>query len=259
LNHLTENCHTAQKSNEMKNLMFAFLCILTIGAFSSCDKSDNDNLSDEALAEEIAASSAKQNIELDELPATTKAFIDDEHFDTYVESAAYVNGLGYEVTLGTEDVEYFSVDGDVLRHRDRPHQCYRPGPCGGGQVIGLDQIPPVITEYITENYPDAVIRRAKTRGSFYLVAITGPTILVFTEDGAFVNDFPLFRFCFGHRIDLVDLPEVIVNYINENYPNVEIKVAFRARGKIIVGVLKPDGTRAIIVFTQDGVFIFDRP
>lgn len=239
--------------------MFVFLCILSIGAFTSCDKSDNDNLSDEALAEEISSSAIKQNVDVDELPATSRAFVEDEHFETYIESAAYVDGLGYEVTLGTEDVEYFNLDGDVLRHPNRPHQCYRPGPCGGGQRIEIDDLPDGVTEYIANNYPDQEIRRAKTKGDFYLVAITGPTVLVFNGDGEFVNDFPLFRFCFGHRIALDELPEIIVNYINNNYPNVEIKVAFRARGKIFVGVLTPSGERKIIVFTQDGVFIFDRP
>lgn len=243
----------------MKKLIFVFLSVLTISAFTSCDKSANENLSTETIVEEISNSTDKQNIEPDELPQTTKAFIEEEHFETYVESVAYVDGLGYEITMGTEDVEYFDKDGEVLRHRDRLRQCFRPGPCGGGQLLEIDDLPEGVVEYINENYPDQEIRRAKLKGDRYLVAITGPTVVVFSGEGEFLNEFPLFRFCFGHRIDLVDLPEVITAYINENYPGVEIKIAFRARGKIIVGVLTPDGERKIIVFTQDGVFIFDRP
>lgn len=246
----------------MKNLIFALSAILTLGFLTSCNKENDDIDSTEILIEEIAISSEKQDVRPDQLPSNLSTFVADEHFETYIETAAYVENKGYEITLATEDVEYFNTDGAVLRTRHRPHGCHRPGPCGGGQRIELDELPEDITSYIEENYPDQEIRRAKIKGDFYLVAITGattsgPVILIFESNGTFVNEAPLFRFCRADRINIDNLPEAIVSYIEENCPDGEIKIAFRVRGKIVVGVLTPEG-RKIMVFSLDGTFLFER-
>jgi putative PepSY-like beta-lactamase-inhibitor len=241
----------------MKNLVFLFATILTLSILSSCNKDDNNIDSTEVLIEEITASSAKQDIAPEDLPATTKSFIEEEHFETYVETVSFVEGKGYEVTLGTEDIEYFNRDGDVLRTDRNPHRCHRPGPCGGGERIRLNQLPDAITTYIADNYPDQEMKRAKIKGNFYLVGITGPTILVFELDGTFVAEAPLFRFCNAQRIDIANLPDSITSYVSDNCPDGVIKAAFKVRGKIVVGIQTPDG-RKIYVFNLDGEFLFER-
>lgn len=241
----------------MKKVIFVLVSALTLGFLTSCNNEDNNIVSNDQLIETIENSSSKENIEPSELPSTAADFVDEEHFETYIETVSYVEGKGYEVTLGTEDMEYFDTEGNVLRSNRFPLRAHRPGPCGGGQRIRIDSLPDAITTYITENYPDEEIRRAKIKGNFYLVAITGPTILIFNMDEEFVNEAPLFRFCFGERIPLDELNDNIVTYINENCPDGEIKIAYLARGKIIVGVLTPEG-RKIFVFTPNGVFLFER-
>ena len=77
-------------------------------------------------------------------------------------------------------------------------------------------------------------------------------------DNEFVMEAPLFRFCLGHRIDIDNLPDVITTYVTDNCPDGEIKVAWRVRGKIFVGILTPDG-RKIYVFNLDGEFLFELP
>ena len=62
---------------------------------------------------------------------------------------------------------------------------------------------------------------------------------------------------FVDRINIDNLPDVILDYISENYPNAEVKIAWRVRGKIVVGIITPDG-RKIVVFDLDGNFLFDR-
>lgn len=244
----------------MKNLIFVFTTIVSLGFLSSCNKNDSNDLeSNDILVEEIATSSAKQNIEPSDLPSNVSTFVADEHFETYIETAALVENKGYEVTLATEDVEYFTTDGEVLRANGRPHGCFRPGPCGGGERIEIDELPEVVSNYISENYPDQEIRKAKIKGNYYLVAIAGPLVLVFElEDGAFVTDAPLIRFCRGNRILLDNLPESITSYIAENCPDGEIQVAFRVRGRIVVGITTPEG-RKIMVFSLNGNFLFERP
>jgi len=242
----------------MKNLVFVLATVLSMSLWSSCNNDTNELSSSEVLIEEIAASRVKQSIAPEELPITTQDFIEDEHFETYVETASYVEGQGYEITLATEDVEYFSTDGNVLRTDAHPRRCHRPGPCGGGERIQVEALPAEITAYITENYPDQEIRKAKIKGDYFLVGITGPTVLVFEEDGTFVESAPLFRFCRADRINIDNLPEIITTYISENYPDAEIKAAFRVRGKIVIGILTPEGRKAL-VFTLNGVFLFERP
>ena len=242
----------------MKNVVFVLTAILTIGFLSSCNKDDNEVSSTEVLIEEISNSSSKVDISPQDIPASAKSFIDEEHFETYIETAAYVEDKGYEITLGTEDVEYFNRDGEVLRSDRHPNRCHRPGPCGGGERIRIADLPAGIVAYILNNYPDEEIKRAKIKGDFYLVGITGPTVLVFKNDGTFVHEAPLFRFCFGDRIDIDNLPATITDYIADNCPDGEIKVAFRVRGKIVVGILTPDG-RKVYVFNLAGEFLFERP
>ncbi len=242
----------------MKNLVFVLTAIFTIGFLSSCNKGDNDIASTEILIEEITTSSDKVNIAPQDLPSTTKLFIDEEHFETYIETVSYIDGKGYEVTLGTEDVEYFNDNGEVLRTRSHPNRCHRPGPCGGGERIRIADLPAGIVAYILNNYPDEEIKRAKIKGDYYLVGITGPTILVFQLDNTFVSEAPLFRFCNAQRLNIDNLPDSIIDYINDNCPDGEIKAAFKIRGKIVVGILTPNG-RKVFVFNLDGEFLFERP
>lgn len=224
---------------------------------TSCNK-DNDVATTETLIEEIATSSEKQNVSNADLPTVAQDFIADEHFETYVESAAFVEGKGYEITLGTEDIEYFNAEGSVLRTDLHPNRCHRPGPCGGGERIRIQDLPAGIVAYILDNYPDEEIRRAKIKGDYYLVGITGPTVLVFESDNTFVTEAPLFRFCRGDRLNIDNLTDVFTDYITENYPDGEIKVAYRIRGKIVIGILTPEG-RKILVFNLDGTFLMELP
>ncbi len=241
----------------MKKLIFVFVSVLTISLLTSCNK--EETVTEDSLIEEIASSSSKVNVEPDALPAQTQQIIEEEYFETYVETVSRVDNKGYEITMGNEDVMYCDIRGDELRGRDRLHGPHRPGPCGRGEPVSVEDLPDAIVDYITENYPGEDILRAKLKGDKYLVKITGHMILVFEGDGTFLLEAPIFRFCnhFVDRINIDNLHDVIVDYITENYPNAEIKIAWRVRGKIVVGIITPDG-RKIVVFDLDGNFLFDR-
>ncbi len=241
----------------MKNIVFVFVTVLTISLLTSCNK--EEIVTEESLIEEIATSSNKVNIEPEDLPALAQQLIEDEYFETYVETVSRVDNKGYEITMGNEDVMYCDTRGDELRGRDRAHGPHRPGPCGRGEPVNPEDLPDAIVDYITDNYPGADILRAKLKGNKYLVKVTGHMILVFEEDGTFLLEAPIFRFCnhYVDRINIDNLPDVILDYISENYPNSEVKIAWRVRGKIVVGIITPDG-RKIVVFDLDGNFLFDR-
>ena len=89
--------------------------------------------------------------------------------------------------------------------------------------------------------------------------ITGRRLLIFNDDLAFVAETRAFHFCelVGHPIAIANLPDSVTTYIGTNYPDGEIVKAFSVRGRIVVGVLTPDG-RKILVFDADGNFLFVR-
>jgi Putative beta-lactamase-inhibitor-like, PepSY-like len=241
----------------MKKLIFVFVSVLTISLLTSCNK--EETVTEDSLIEEITTSSSKVNVEPEELPAQARQTIEDDYFETYVETVSRVDNKGFEITMGNEDVMYCNMRGEELRGSDQRFGPHRPGPCGRGEPVNIDELPDAIVDYITENYPGQDILRAKLKGGKYLVKIAGHMILVFEENGTFLLEAPIYRFChhFVDRINIDNLLDVITDYISENYPNAEIKIAWRIRGKIVVGIITPDG-RKIVVFDLDGNFLFDR-
>ncbi len=239
----------------MKNFMF-FVPVLMILLFTQCQNDDNV-LPDEMLIAEIENAQNKVNIQPDALPGVAQEQIGEEHFDSYIETAAHIPGKGYEVVLGNEDQLYFRENGVQLR--GGPNGPHRPGPCGRGILVPVEDLPDAITTYVSENYPDAEILRAKKFPRGYVVLITGRRLVIFDNDLAFVAETRAFHFCdlVGHPIDIANLPDAVTAYITTNYPDGEIVKAFIVHGRIVIGVLTPDG-RKVLVFDADGNFLFER-
>lgn len=241
----------------MKRIFFfaiAGFLALAIGC-----KKDNTS-TDDSLVQEIAFSTDKIVVPTSDLPTSMMQYIDENHFESYIESAYVVTDRGYEVVLGDESLVYCDRDGRVLHpQRDR----FRRGPCGHGEAIGVDALPANIIEYVETNYPGAEILRAKHMDSGrYIIKISDPHyILIFSEDGAFIEATVLFYHChpLGVPMDIANLPESITNFIENNYPGSEILVAFhKNNGMFVVGVYTADG-RKIMVFDADGNLLFVRP
>lgn len=224
---------------------------------TSCNK-DDASIELTTIAE-IQNSSDKVNIDPADLPANAQSYIYEFYFETYVETAAFVAGKGYEVMLANEDYLYFRQDGTEirdLRHHDRP---LHPGPCGKGRPVDINDLPQDILDYISVNYPGVDVLRAKRLPDYYLVLVSGRLILVFSPSGEFIREAHLFYHCRHHdQIFLIDeLPAVIVEYINTHCPECEIVRAALIRGHIVVGVIA-NGSRKIFVFTREGEFLFMR-
>ena len=242
------------KVYQWTSLICLMACLLS---FSSCEK---DGAKTELL--EISAienSSEKINIDPAELPATSRDFIEDQYFETYIESSARVVGKGYEVILGSEEMLYFRENGIRIRvdHlRDRPQ---RHHPCGLGAIIDIGNLLPEITDYVLDNYPGSEILKAKRLRDFYIVLISDRVLLVFDYNGGFLHDARIFWHCTQHDEPfMIDhLPESVIQYINDNCSGCEIVRAAIIRGHLVVGVLTNEG-RKIYVFTREGEFLFVR-
>ncbi|RMF28070.1 MAG: hypothetical protein D6765_06550 [Bacteroidetes bacterium] len=247
----------------MKNWKFLLVALFGMGLlFSACNKAE-DVLDDDDLAFAIATAENKEVVEPEALPLDARNHIEENYFETYIEFVHRVPDMGFEVILGDEEVLYFHRNGRLL-NLVRRHLLGR-GPCGRGEIIRPEDLPDVITSYIEDNYVDAEIKRAKQKPSGnYIVLITtadGRLLLIFDADGNFVEEATHFHHCrpLGHRIDPAELPDVITTFIEENYVDAEIKIAFKKiNGWYIVGITTADG-RKILVFDADGNLLFERP
>lgn len=244
----------------MKKLFFALICVISLSLFTACNK--EEVTSDPVLMEEILVATNKVSVAPTDLPASLTVEVEESYFETYIESAALVEGKGYEIQLGNEDIIYTNLDGVELQtseyRRGRPH---RPGLCGRGHRISIDSLPQVILDFVTAQYPNAVIKAAKNKGDHYLVLLNGHRILAFKLDGELIEATHAFRHCarwWLRTLDVSELSADITDYVDANYTNAEIKKAGKMKNGNIVVAIVYDGGRKIIIFDENGNFLFER-
>lgn len=229
--------------------------------FTSCEK-DQELLSNDALIQEIALSEVRQSIEPDQLPGSIITYVDENHFDTFIEEAFTVSGRGYELLMGSEERMFFDRNGDVLEFRghhdgllgtDGPHgPCHRPG-LGFGRPVFIDELPESIINYVSESFPDNEIRKAKARHGNFFVLVNVPIVLKFDGEGNFIEELSPLHRCHRpcHPVRFGNLPEVIQDHVAENYTDAEFRRACVRRGRVIVLLLDQDG-RIILIFDHEG-------
>lgn len=255
-----------------KVLMWAILPLLGIGIFA-CDKSEDSALSDEARIEEIALSAEREEIAIAQLPEEARTFVEENLFETFVEAAYRVRGLGYELRMGNGLVVYCNEEGRVLQYMravlangpfggENPH-----GPCFDrvrrfGRPIRPLALPEAIRTYIATNYPDANIRRAKLNLNSYYVLISNPrpVVLEFSIGGNYLGEVDVLANC---RLACVpepvgNLPEAIAGYVQTNFGEVEGLRACR-RPNLVLVVFLHDDERVILGFDANGNLLFQRP
>ncbi|MFK8007367.1 MAG: PepSY-like domain-containing protein [Saprospiraceae bacterium] len=251
----------------MKNLLFFLAAVISLSLLTiSCNKESSVS-EDMELIQQIVESENRAAIEISELPAVTRTMIDEEYFETYIESVIAARGLGFEVELGNGETIYFSERGEGLVSRRGFRHGH--GPCGMGHRgtrVELTDLPTSITDYITANYPDAETKRAKTNdnsGNYFVLIKTddGRVVLKFDADGNFIEEVSCIHHGCGGitQIDIADLPTTITDYITANYPTADIQKAGTKTNSGNYGVvLNIDGDRVIVVFDADGNFLFER-
>lgn len=240
-----------------KSILFTLFVVIL--ALNACQK-DAQQLTDDQLVQQITTATDRLEITPADLPGEMTAYLEENHFETYIENAYRAPENGYEVVLGNENRVYCDLRGRVLRYR---RGLVTASPCGQGDVVRPVQLPAAIMDYIAENYPGAQAQRAKQLESgTYFVKIDNPGyILIFDGEGEFIEATVLFYHCrpLGLPMDIASLPENITNYISANFSGAEIKAAFhKNNGITIVGLFTAEG-RKIVGFDADGNLLFVRP
>ncbi len=252
----------------MKKRLLMAISAFSLGlALVSCNKND-ELITDDELIRDIALAENRVPVQPAELPVEITNYIELNQFDTYIEEAALAPEAGYELTMGTGENLYFNLEGDVLEFRGPGDGNFGPngphGPCfirgrGFGRPVPVADLPAVVVDYISTNYPDNTIERAKARNGFLFVKLNGPVVLLFNSAGLFVEELSPIRHCLECRpVRNVELPAPISEYIAANFPEAELRGACRRGGRIAVFLLN-DGARQILVFDQDGNLLFQRP
>lgn len=239
-------------------LVFASLFMMAF-MFTSCqDEVASLSTDDEALIAEISTA-AKSAVNANSLPSTVTNVVQTTYFETYVEEALLAKGKGFQLNMEDGQKAYFNTAGRELLARHR----------GGHEHpdrIHPDSLPSKILEYIAANYASDTIRHAKLHDNQYFVALESHTILIFDADGNFVKATTAEeQSCgggghgHGKSIAIEDLPAVITDYITANYAGSTIKKARYEEGeKYVVGIQTSDGKKKIVVFDENGVFLFER-
>ena len=167
---------------------------------------------------------------------------------------------GYELNMGSGDNLFFDRSNNLLEFRgpQSPHgPCYRPG--AYGSPVRVERLPDAVIRYITANYPDNEIRRVSTRSGHFIVAVDAPALLLFDEQGAFVEELSPIRYCQGacRPVRQDQLPAGIPAYIRANYNDSTFRQACARSGRIAVWLTNAEG-RIILVFDREGNLLFVR-
>ncbi len=268
----------------MRKLFVLMIAFLTISGFYACEK-DVFSTGDEEAMDAIALASNKTEITVENLPSIVQSFLDELYFETYVEAVFKSDGNGFEVQLGNGELVYFDEDGEPLTGALTRGDCERPHRKGGKKgkgtrdgfgerdstrtcsdnSIAIEELSATITDYITANYPEAEIRKAKLKtaedgADLIVVGLSDHVILVFDGDGNFIEEKTFVGHCGGRGTPVAfeELSQVILDYISTNYETAEFRKAFeKEEGTIVVG-LYVDGEKIVLGFDADGNLIFEK-
>lgn len=234
----------------MKKLTFLFAIAVLM---SSCSLVESIGTS---IIDEIK-SATKVEVAADELPTTTRDYLDENHFDTYIDIVNFAKDLGYQVELGTGEEVFFDADGECVKEK----KGRRKGKKGKRDLRTLDisELSIAITDYVANNYADATIKRAKSdeAGNIY-VGLDSHIILAFDSEGNFVGEFEHHRRGRGEKIELSELPTLITDYIATNYTDATLKVAFQKDEGYGVGIVTAEDKRKVLIFDAEGIFIEEK-
>ncbi|MEQ8238932.1 MAG: PepSY-like domain-containing protein [Cyclobacteriaceae bacterium] len=254
------------------------LVLMIIASFLfSCE--ENGLLEDDLQVE--AVSVVTSEIDAEDLPTAALDFIDTKFSGELViqafavkipnEPLMYDVNLTNAVSLTFDEAGSLALFGEALvgcdgrmkkgekrgrRGRGRGNKPDSSTHIGQHEILEFDELPEAAQTYMTSNYPDDEILKILSKEDSlglpkYKVLVAEVGAIVFDADGEFValNDRGGRGCAAFDELAVADLPEAIVSYISENYPDAEVK-------KARIGTIKEE-TRIHVFLVEVGVLIFD--
>lgn len=182
--------------------------------FQSCSESENTVEPDL----NAVAFSADAHVRTSTLPQSILDYISGNYPDLTIHKAEVEDNGNYEVTLSDDTELIFNAQGSFLGVDDDNEDDF------GDEHIQPSDLPQNILDFITANYPDSSIEEAELENNGnYEVKLENGVELIFDGDGNFLgqardeNEDDQGE---DHEdINPSDLPQLILDYITENYPD----------------------------------------
>lgn len=215
---------------KMKIFQNAALVALSAMTFVSCSKNNDDVLNDSTVG---TAMKADAKVRVGDLPVEILDFVASTFPELTIREAEEEDNGNFEVELSDGTELIFDINGSFLGIDDDSQE---NGDFDDVEVAKEDLLQ-VILDYIDVNYPGVGIREAELEhNDQYEVELNDNTILIFNINGDFQGvgvdendqdddgeyDWEEDGNDDGNTIDPAQLPEMVLSYLAENYPNLTI-------------------------------------
>lgn len=190
-----------------------FLGTLLLLVLQSC--SDNE----ESLEADLnaVAFSADASIIASTLPQNILDYITDNYPGLTIIEAEIEDNQNYEITLSDDTELVFDSEGNFLGEDTDEEDDF------GDEEVEVSELPQNILDFIAQNYPGVVIEEAELENNGnYEIELENDVELIFDPEGNFLgqaqdeNDDDQGE---DEDINPANLPQVILDYISENYPD----------------------------------------
>ncbi len=205
----------------MKITKYIILATITCMFMVSC--SEEGFITTETLQRSKEITKSDDVISTASLPQPILDYITSNYPNIMVQKAEVESNGNYEVTLENNLELIFNSNGEFLGIDDDEHDDY------GDSYINPANLPQIILDFITTNYPGETIEEAEIENNNnYEVELSNDLTLVFDENGNFLgigvdhndmdeaNDDNEDDYS---NINPSDLPQLVLDYITTNYPD----------------------------------------
>lgn len=234
-------------------MIFPLFVVLTLMAFS-CEENLPSPLDTEAAIETFFEDEATtrdwEEVDASELATLILDYISEHYGDLTIKKSWLSDEGEFMVALNKHLILVFDGEGIFVEEFEpREHR-------GDRDPIALTDIPQEILDFANANYPDEELIKAfvNDKGE-YILKFEDCLVLVFDAEGNFIEEVE--RKERGERereeVDEEDLPEAVLDYLEENYPDEEIEeIHFNDRRQVYVVELEND---IILIFDAEGNFL----
>lgn len=216
---------------KMKTIKIISLAVLSVFAIVSCSKDNEDTPND--LPEGFAVK-ADAKVKVGDLPMAILDFVTREFPERTIDEAEEEDNGNFEVELSDGTELIFDASGNFLGIDDDSEE---NGDFDDSDV-DIETLLPAILEYIEMNYPEMDIEEASIENNDqYEVTLNDDIVLIFDANGGFLGigvdendqdgdgDYEWEEedgHDDGETIDPAQLPDMVLAYLEETYPDLTI-------------------------------------
>lgn len=181
------------------------ILVLSLGTLLlSCEKSEEER-------QDLTTYNFK-TIAVSELPSTVQNHLQSTFPNHRIVSAEKDPTIGYEVALEMGWELYYNLNGSLL-HKEKNLGIDDDRP------VAISSLPQTILDYVARNHPQQTIVWAEWDDDEFEIYLSNGFELYFDANGNFIS------IDWEELIDPANLPQSVLSYVSQNYPNATILYA----------------------------------